>query len=128
VQQLGLDWEVESAGTESYHTGEPPHRFSQKICLKHGIDISEQRAAKFTSADLKKYHLIYAFADDVYASISRIAGAGADMSRVDYFLNELHPGKNESVPDPYYGGEEGYQEVYDLIDITCDAIITRYKH
>ncbi len=50
------------------------------------------------------------------------------MSRVDYFLNELRLGKNESVPDPYYGGEEGYQEVYDLIDITCDAIIARYKH
>ena len=128
VQQLGLNWQVESAGTNSYHTGEAPHRFSQKICLKHGIDISQLRASTFTAADFKKYDLIYAFADDVYDEIRRIGGARADMGRVDYFLNELHPGKNESVPDPYYGGEDGYKIVYDMIDETCDAIVEKYKH
>lgn len=126
VSEHGLDWVVESAGTNSYHTGEAPHKFSQKVCLQHGIDISRQLAAKFTAADLAEYDKIYAFASDVLTDIRKIA-KGADISNVDYFLNELHPGKNESVPDPWYGNEDGYLPVYQLIEKTCKAIIEKYK-
>lgn len=127
AKQEGLDWVIDSAGTESYHVGEQPHKFSQKVCLSHGIDISHQRARKFTAADLGNYDKIYAMAADVYREIKRIAGAGADMSNVEHFLNELEPGCNGSVTDPYYGGEEGYLPVYEQINKTCDKIIKRYK-
>lgn len=126
VKEHGLDWTVESAGTNSYHTGEAPHKYSQKVCLAHGIDISGQRARTFTMNDLETYDVIYAFAGDVVADIRKIAG-NAGMSKVKYFLNELHPGKNESVPDPWYGDESGYLPVYQLIDETCNAIIDKYK-
>ncbi len=125
AKQNGLDWEIESAGTNSYHTGEAPHRFSQKVCRAHGIDISGQRARTFTAADLGRYDFIYALAGDVYRDISRISG-GADMSNVHYFMNELEPGSNGSVPDPWYGDEDGYGPVYDMIARTCDAIIARH--
>jgi protein-tyrosine phosphatase len=118
---------VESAGTESYHIGEAPHRLSQKVCMAHGIDISWLRASKFTADSFAMYDKIYAMAGDVYREIKQIGGRDADMSKVDYFLNELHKGKNESVPDPYYGTEEGYKTVYDMINKTCDAIIKNYK-
>ncbi len=135
VKKHGLDWVVVSAGTESYHVGEPPHPLSQKVCLAHGIDISAQRANKFTADDFDEYDKIYAMAADVYREIQQIGGKAADMSKVDYFLNELYADpssqhrikKNESVPDPYYGNEEGYITAYQLIDKTCDAIIARYK-
>ncbi len=127
VKQHGLNWDVESAGTESYHIGEAPHRLSQKICREHGIDISGQRANKFVAGNFSEYDKIYALAADVYNEIKRIGGAGADMSKVELFLNELHHGKNESVPDPYYGEEDGYKVVYELINNTCDAIIKKYK-
>ena len=127
VKQHGLDWDVASAGTESYHIGEEPHRFSQKICMAHGIDISMQRAKKFVSTDFAEYDKIYAMAGDVYKEIKRIGGLGADMNKVEYFLNELHPGKNESVPDPYYGDESGYKVVYEMIEKTCTAIVENYK-
>lgn len=127
VKQLGLGWVVDSAGTESYHVGEPPHRFSQKICRTHGIDISDQRARKFTADDFVAYDKIYAMAGDVYSEIERIGGAHADMSKVDYFLNELNKGSNASVPDPWYGEEDGYTVVYDLIARTCDAVIKNNK-
>ncbi len=123
VKELGLDWIVESAGTESYHIGEQPHRFSQKICLQHGIDISHQRAVKFTADSFAAYDKIFAMATDVYEEIKYIGGKQADMAKVELFLNELHPGKNESVPDPYYGEESGYLQVYDLINKGCEAII-----
>ena len=127
VKQHGLDWDIESAGTESYHIGEAPHRLSQKICKEHGIDISEQRAQKFLATHLEEFDKIYAMAGDVYEEIRSICGAKADMSKVSLFMNELHAGKNESVPDPYYGGEDGFKIAYEMIDKTCDAIIKKYR-
>ncbi|MDR3680300.1 MAG: low molecular weight phosphotyrosine protein phosphatase [Flavipsychrobacter sp.] len=121
-----LDWTVDSAGTESYHIGEAPHQFSQKICLSNNVDISMQRARKFVKEDLQRFDKIYAMAGDVYQEIKNITGKGADLSNVDYFLNELE-GINQSVPDPWYGPEAGYKQVYDLIDRACDAIIKKYK-
>jgi len=123
----GLNWIVDSAGTESYHVGEAPHRYSQKICRLNGIDISGQTARKFTQADFAAYDKIYAMADDVYKEIKKIGGGRAIMSKVDYFLNESMPGSNASVPDPYYGDEDGYAGVFELIDKTCDEILKNYK-
>ena len=141
IKQHGLPWTVASAGTESYHVGEPPHRLSQKVCREHGIDISGLRATRFTSADFTRYDRIYAFAGDVYHEIRSIGSNS--MENVDYFLNELynryHAGnniklaindwkitKNADVPDPYYGGEDGYHLVYELIDKTCNSIIENH--
>lgn len=136
VKQHGLNWTVDSAGTESYHVGEPPHRLSQKVCSQHGIDISGQRARRFTAADFSKYDKIYALAEDIYDEIRHIGGSSADMSKVHFLMGELHTLPNSEipitnsitdVPDPYYGGEEGYHYAYELIDKTCEAIIARYK-
>lgn len=127
IEQRGLDWTVASAGTNSYHTGEAPHRHSQKVCRTNGIDISQQRARTFTPSDLSRYDKIYVFADDVYRDLQRIAGRHADLSRVEYFLNELIPGSNASVPDPWYGDESGYLPVYELIERACEAIMERYS-
>jgi len=124
--EKNLGWIVASAGTESYHVGEAPHRFSQKICLAHGIDISGQRARKFSAADFSRYDKIYAMAADVYEEIRSIGGSGADMRKVDLLLNELHDNCNTSVPDPWYGGEEGYLPVFQMIDQACDAILKKY--
>ncbi len=125
AQKQGLNWTVESAGTESYHVGEAPHRFSQKICLINGIDISSQRARQINRRDFEQYDIIYALATDVYEEIRRISRSDAEMKKVVLFMNELNAGKNESVPDPYYGAEDGYTTVFELIDKTCDAIIRR---
>jgi protein-tyrosine phosphatase len=137
IKQHGLNWTVESAGTGNDHIGEAPHRHSQAICQKHGIDISPLRASKFTADDFARYDKIYAMAHDVYQEIKQIGIRGhvPDMSNVDYFLNELynidpsgaHTKKNDSVPDPYYGAEPGFRVVYEMIDKTCDAIIKNYK-
>ncbi len=127
INKNGLDWTVDSAGTESYHVGEPPHQYSEKVCREHGIDISGQRARKFVQEDLQRFDKIYAMAIDVYNEIKGIAGKNADLSNVELFLNELEPGSNRSVPDPWYGPEAGFVPVYDLIDETCNAIIEKYK-
>lgn len=123
----GLDWQVDSAGTESYHVGSAPHKHSQSICRRKGIDITQQRARQFNKEDFERYDKIYALAKDVYDEIERIGSPAADMSKVDLLLNELNPGENQSVPDPYYGGADGYIFVYDIIDQACNAIIKKYQ-
>lgn len=127
IKEHGLNWEVDSAGTESYHIGEAPHRFSQKICLQNGIDISGQRARKFIADDFNRFDKIYAMAEDVHSEIKHIAGRNLDNSKLEIFLNEIEQDSNRSVPDPWYGTEEGYTFVYELIDRTCEEIIKKYK-
>ena len=122
-----LPWSVDSAGTESYHIGEAPHRFSQKICKEKGIDIAHQRARKFTKEDVHRYDKIYALADDVLEEIKSITGQNFDATKIDLLLNELHPGMNQSVPDPWYGGEEGYLPVFEMIEAACKALISKYR-
>ena len=126
AKKAGLDWTVESAGTNGYHNGEPPHKLSQKVAMLNGIDICHQRSRQFVKEDMDRYDKIYAMADDVIEDIRTIAREKFDPDRVDLFLNELHPGKHLSVPDPWYGTEPGYHEVYKLIDETCEAIIRKY--
>lgn len=126
ARERGLDWIIESAGTNGYHVGEPPHHLSQKVAKSNGIDISRQTARRFTAKDLEEYDKIYVMAADVLREMKTIAGNKFSADKVDYFLNELHPGKNLDVPDPWYGDEDGYTDVYALIDKACDAIINRF--
>ncbi len=121
----GLDWTIESAGTNGIHVGEPPHVLSQKVAKQNGINICNQLARKFEAKDFEKYDKIYVMAADVMRDVKKIAGKYFDAKKVDYFLNELNTGKNEEVPDPWFGDEDGYIKVYDLINKTCNAIIAK---
>ncbi|MDQ3276859.1 MAG: low molecular weight phosphotyrosine protein phosphatase [Bacteroidota bacterium] len=128
AEEAGLHWTVESAGTNGYHIGEAPHHLSQKVAKLNGIDICEQRARRFVKEDFDRYDKIYAMAADVLDDIRQIAKEKFDPAKVDLFLNELYPGKNASVPDPWYGTEPGYHDVYKLIDATCEKIVSNYAN
>ena len=127
ARQAGLIWSVESAGTNGYHTGEPPHYLSQKAARLNGIDISRQRSRKFTADDFITYDKIYSMADDVTDEMKRIAGKNFDVTKVELLLNELFPGKNMDVPDPWSGPEREYHHVYKMIDEACKIIIKKYS-
>jgi protein-tyrosine phosphatase len=127
IRRRGLSWMVDSAGTESYHVGDAPHPLSVKVAARHGIDISGQRARRFTRRDLDRFDRIYALAPDVYDDIARIGGRGADLSRVDLLMNEVEPGRNLAVPDPWYGAEPGYEKAFQLIDTACECIVEKYQ-
>ena len=125
--EAGLNWSVESAGTNSYHTGDAPHPLSQKVARLHGIDISGQRARRFVGEDFEIYDKIYALAGDVLSDIRYIARKKFDVSKVDLLMNELYPGQDIDVPDPWYGPEPGYHEVYKMLDEVCSNIIDKYS-
>jgi protein-tyrosine phosphatase len=126
AKEAGLDWTIDSAGTNSYHIGEAPHPLSQKVAKLNGIDICQQRARRFTADDFEKYDKIYALAADVLADMRRIAKNRFDDSKADLLMNELYPGQNMDVPDPWYGPEPGYHDVYKMINEVCEAIIQKY--
>lgn len=126
AKEAGLDWEVDSAGTNGYHIGEAPHPLSQKVAREGGIDISRQRARKFTADDFHRFDKIYAMAGDVVQEMRRIAGRGFDAAKVDLLMNEVSPGHNQDVPDPWSGPESRYHEVYRMIGKAADRIIERY--
>jgi protein-tyrosine phosphatase len=126
IIKVGLQWSVDSAGTNDYHIGEAPHYLSQKVANQHGIDICHQRKRKFVPEDFDRFDKIYALAEDVLYDIKRIAKNKFDKSKVDLLMNELYPGKNLDVPDPWDGPEREYHEAYKLIEAACDAIIRKY--
>lgn len=126
ARQAGLDWQVDSAGTNGFHIGEAPHPLSQKVARMNGIDISRQRARKFTADDFSRFDRIYAMAEDVIHEMRRIAGRQFDHSKVELLMNEVQPGRNQDVPDPWSGLESGYHEVYQMIGEASDKIIQHY--
>jgi protein-tyrosine phosphatase len=124
--KAGLNWQVDSAGTNGYHTGEPPHHYSIQVARLNGIDISAQRSRRFIAADMEAYDLIYAMAGDVLQDMRRIAGNHFNPEKVILFLEESFPGKEKDVPDPWNGPESHYHEVFKIIDRNCDSIIKKY--
>lgn len=125
--EAGLQWSVESAGTNGYHNGEPPHRLSHKVAKLNGIDISQQRSRRFTPEDFERFDMIYAMADDVVHEMRRIAGSRFRPEKVDLLMNILHPGQDRNVPDPWYGAEPGYHEVFRMIDDACTQLIASHS-
>jgi protein-tyrosine phosphatase len=125
ARAAGLHWVVHSAGTNGCHIGEPPHHLSQKVAKLNGIDISCQRSRDFKSGDFQEYDMIYALAVDVLRDMKKIAGSTYNPAKTDLLMNVLYPGQNLNVPDPWYGGEEGYHEVYRMISLACDGIVKK---
>lgn len=121
--RAGLSWSVESAGTNGYHDGEPPHPLSRKVAMLNGIDIGRQRSRRFRADDFHQFDRIYAMATDVMEEMRRIAGRRFDPAKADLLLNILHPGKDMDVPDPWGGPESDYHGVYRLLDDACAKLV-----
>ena len=126
ANEAGLRWEVDSAGTANYHVGEPPHRLSQKVARMNSVDISHQCCRQFIKEDMLRFDKIYAMDKDIYNDIKRISRELWDPSKTDLLMNEIYPGENMDVPDPWYGTEKDYHEVYAMIDKACNAIIEKF--
>lgn len=127
ITAAGLDWKVDSAGTNGYHVNESPHYLSQRVAKKKGIDISKQLCRRFVSADFDRFDKIYAMAEDVVEEMKQISGTKFNSEKVEMILNVVHPGENRGVPDPWYGPEAGYYEVFDLLENACEALIKNYN-
>jgi protein-tyrosine phosphatase len=128
ADRAGLNWTVESAGTNNWHAGEAPHPLSQKVARLNGIDISRQKARQFRKEDMERFDRIYVMDRSNYADVRHMAGDAWNEHKVELLLNELYPGENREVPDPWYGEEDGYHHVFELISRACAQIIEKYSN
>jgi protein-tyrosine phosphatase len=122
-----LNIEVDSAGTAGYHIGKLPDERSIEIAEKYNIDLTKQRARQFSRADFDDFDIIYAMDTNNYAHLISLADNKTERNKVRLILNEVNPEKFESVPDPYYGGDDGFQNIYNILDDACNKIISQIE-
>lgn len=116
---------VDSAGTSNYHINELPDSRSIEVAKKHTIDITKQRGRQFTSEDFDTFDLIYAMDTSNYKNIIKLARNPEDISKVRFILDEILNYNLKDVPDPYYGGENGFDAVYKMLDTACEIIANK---
>ena len=116
---------VDSAGTGAYHIGEKPDRRSIAVATANGIDISNQKARKFSVNDFDAFDFIYVMDQSNYDNVIMLARNNEDEVKVKMILNEVFPTENLDVPDPYYGGEFGFKNVYNMLEEACDLIVKK---
>lgn len=125
IAENGLDWQIDSAGTGSWHVGEQPDRRAIETARQNGVDISGQRARQFQPRDLDDFDLIFTMDSNNYQAITRLAKPG-QRDKVKLIMNMSYPDQNRAVPDPYYNGS--FQEVFDMLEEACSAIVETYKN
>jgi protein-tyrosine phosphatase len=119
--------QVDSAGTAAYHIGNLPDPRSIDVARKYGIDLTYQRARQFSVNDFDAFDLIYAMDESNYQNILALVRNSDDESKVKMILNETNPNSNHSVPDPYYGGVDGFENVYRMLDEACEVIADKVQ-
>jgi protein-tyrosine phosphatase len=127
VKTEDLNIEVDSAGTSDYHIGEAPDKRMQQKAIEHNLDISYQRGRQFIKTDFDEFDYIFAMDESNKENILRLSRTEEDINKVALFLEENHPDKNLNVPDPYYGEAQGFEDVYQMLDIACDNFIKNLR-
>jgi 16S rRNA (cytidine1402-2'-O)-methyltransferase len=122
---------VDSAGTGNWHVGKQPDDRAIAVAKKNKLDISLQKGRHFKSTDLDTFDYIYVMDNSNYNDVISQAKSEEQKSKVKLILNELFPGENVDVPDPYYGLQNGFDSVFTMLDKSCEVIaeklITKYS-
>ncbi|WP_289021093.1 low molecular weight protein-tyrosine-phosphatase [uncultured Salegentibacter sp.] len=118
---------VDSAGTAGYHINDTPDPRSIAIAKKNKLDITYQRGRQFKVEDFDKFDLIYVMDNSNFRDVISLARNDDDRAKVQLILDEIFPAENVDVPDPYYGGDHGFENVYQMLDEACDKIAEQLK-
>jgi protein-tyrosine phosphatase len=113
---------VDSAGTAAYHVGELPDERSISTAADHGIDLTDQRARQFVQEDFDRFDRILVMDKSNYQNVLKLAVTKEHRSKVSLILDFLNDDRVE-VPDPYYGGMDGFEKVYQMLDQSCDVFV-----
>jgi protein-tyrosine phosphatase len=119
---------VDSAGTAAYHIGNAPDKRSVNIASKYNVNLKNQKARKFTISDFDNFDTIYAMDESNYQNILKLAKNNSHTSKVKLILNVINPHSYQSVPDPYYGGTQGFEKVYMMLEEACSIIVEKLQN
>lgn len=129
VRREGLEGQVQidSAGTHAYHVGNPPDRRAQATAERRGIEISDLRARQVQPEDFERFDYIIAMDADNLADLEAICPAGME-GRLRLFLDFAPERPEREVPDPYYGGPQGFEQVFDLVEEAARGLLEEIRH
>ncbi|MBX2908186.1 MAG: low molecular weight phosphotyrosine protein phosphatase [Chitinophagales bacterium] len=127
IKQHQLAWQVDSAGTSAYHQGEAPDVRARGCMKKHHVDICNQQSRPFLKKDFEEFDLIFCMDKMNFRDVLSYTKSEVDKQKVKLILHEIDDELEEEVPDPYYGGEYGFENVYQMLDKATDAIIQHYS-
>jgi len=113
---------ADSAGTHGYHVGEPPDPRAQEAAAKRGYDLSALRARRFEQADFQRFDLILAMDRDHYSILSNMARHSAGH-KLKLMMSYARRFADEEVPDPYYGGSQGFERVLDMLEDAARGLL-----
>jgi len=128
IEKYKLDAEVDSAGFESFHTGDAPDFRAIRTMKQFGIDISQLQSRLFHKRDFDDFDRIYVMDSVNYNDVKSMASDPVQMRKVDFILNVLSPGSNSPVPDPYYGGVHGFLKTYQLLESATELIAIELRN
>ncbi|MDP1744061.1 MAG: low molecular weight protein-tyrosine-phosphatase [Bacteroidota bacterium] len=123
AEKLNLDISIDSAGTSNYHIGQHPDNRTVLNAKQHGIDISKLKGRQFQVDDFDKFDTIFVMDSSNYSDVISLARNENDKRKVELILNRVYPNSNMAVPDPYFGGEQGFETVFILLEKACDVIV-----
>jgi len=122
--KAGLDVEVESAGTGAWHVGKPPDRRAQATAMRKGVDISQYSGRQVEPGDFRHFTHIFALDEANFADLKAIAPANA-RAELSLLLDLIEGRAGESVSDPYYGGDEGFEQTWADVSAAAQALVRR---
>lgn len=114
---------VDSAGTGNWHVGEHPDKRAIQVAKKFGVDISNLTGRQFSVNDFDDFDKIVVMDHENFSDVLILARNKSDHAKVCLLLNADQPDSNRAVPDPYYGGADGFTQGYKLIEKACDALV-----
>lgn len=118
--------EIDSAGTHAYHIGEPPDRRARDTARMRGIDIGDLRARLAEPDDFARFHYVLAMDRDNYENLMQICPDGME-DRLRLFMEFTPELGIREVPDPYYGGQRGFEQVFDMIELATHGLLMDIK-
>lgn len=127
AERANLPIEIDSAGTSNYHTGEHPDKRTIQNAQKHKVDVSKLKARQFNVRDFDAFDHIFVMDSSNYNDVTALARNERDKQKVEMIMNRVYPDSNMSVPDPYFGGEQGFENVFILLDKACDVIVNAVR-
>ena len=128
VESAGLQdyFHIDSAGTQGYHAGDQPDSRSQDAAKRRGYDISRLRARKVEREDFERFDLLLAMDDDHHRILMRMAPP-EHAPKVKLMLSYARGAAHREVPDPYYGGPDGFELVLDLLENGCEGLLATLR-
>ncbi|OEY73211.1 low molecular weight protein-tyrosine-phosphatase [Salegentibacter salarius] len=118
---------VDSAGTGDYHIDDSPDPRSIAIAKKNNLDITYQRGRQFQAEDFDRFDRIYVMDNQNFKDVISLARNDDDRAKVQLILDVIFPAENVDVPDPYFGSEHGFENVYQMLDEACEKIADQLK-